>query len=165
VHTPSLQPAVARRLLALAERLQARSVVVVYGFGTDAVVQQLRSAGARLRRDPVSAAELARLIGATQKPAAAPPPAAGPAPRQFSDQALAVLAATPSTLACECPRHLSEIVQQLASFERYSADCSSRGPDDRALHEHLCSVAGTARSMFEQALLRVMAAEGIAMPT
>jgi DNA-binding transcriptional MerR regulator len=166
VHLPSLQPAAARRLLALAGRLQARSVVVVYGFGTDAVVQQLRAAGARVRRDPVSASDLARLVGA---PSPSPAPASAlaptdPAPRRFSDQALSALALTPSSVACECPRHLAEIVQQLAGFERYSADCGSRSPADAALHEHLSSVAGAARDLFEQALLRVMEAEGIAMP-
>jgi hypothetical protein len=89
---------------------------------------------------------------------------AGPAPRYFSDPALALLAQTPSNVACECPRHLAEIVQQLCGFERYSADCSSRSPADAALHEHLTQVAGTARAMFEQALQRVMDAEGIPMP-
>jgi DNA-binding transcriptional MerR regulator len=166
VHLPSLQPAAARRLMALADRLQARSVVVIYGFGTEAVVQQLRAAGARVRRDPVTPVDLARLVALPPKAAAATAAEvpAGLLPRRFSDPALAVLAQTPSTVACECPRHLAEIVQQLAGFERYSADCSSRSPADAALHEHLSQVAGTARAMFEQALLRVMDAEGIAMP-
>jgi MerR family transcriptional regulator, light-induced transcriptional regulator len=166
VHLPSLQPAAARRLLALADRLQTRTVVVVYGFGTEAVVEQLRAAGARMRRDPVTAADLARLVAEpldAQTLASAGVPA-GPAPRRFSDPALAVLAQTPSNVACECPRHLAEIVQQLCGFERYSADCSSRSPADAALHEHLNHVAGTARAMFEQALQRVMDAEGITVP-
>jgi DNA-binding transcriptional MerR regulator len=166
VHLPSLQPAAARRLLALADRLQARHVVVIYGFGTEAVVQQLRAAGARVRRDPVTAGDLARLVAVAPKALAAAGAAvpAEPAPRRFSDPALAVLAQTPSSVACECPRNLAEIVQHLAGFERYSADCGSRSPADAALHEHLNHVAGTARAMFEQALLRVMEAEGIAMP-
>jgi DNA-binding transcriptional MerR regulator len=166
VHLPSLQPPAARQVLALAGRLQVRSVVVIYGFGTEAVVQQLRAAGARVRRDPLGAGDLARLVGAPLPApvAAASPVPAGPLPRQFSDEALATLALTPSTVACECPRHLAEIVQQLAGFERYSAECGSRSPADAALHEHLSSVAGSARAMFEQALLRVMDAEGIAMP-
>ncbi len=166
VHLPSLQPAAARRLLALADRLQARALVVVYGFGTEAVVEQLRAAGARVRRDPVTAGDLARLVAEpikVQALASVGMPA-GPAPRHFSDPALALLAQTPSNVACECPRHLAEIVQQLCGFERYSADCSSRSPADAALHEHLTQVAGTARAMFEQALLRVMDAEGISMP-
>lgn len=166
VHQPSLQPAAARRLLALADRLQARSVVVIYGFGTEAVVQQLRAAGARVRRDPVTPGDLARLVAVPPRvpaPTGALVPSA-PAPRRFSDPALAVLAQTPSTVACECPRNLAEIVQHLAGFERYSADCGSRTPADATLHEHLNQVAATARAMFEQALLRVMEAEGIAMP-
>jgi MerR family transcriptional regulator, light-induced transcriptional regulator len=163
---PSLQPAAVSRLLALAGRLQVRAVVVIYAFGTEAVVQQLRAAGARVRRGPVSAGDLARLVAKPPAPSAAAlsPATPGPAPRQFSDAALALLASTPSSVACECPRHLAEIVQQLAGFERYSADCGARSPLDAALHEHLSSVAGMARAMFEQSLLRVMAAEGIGMP-
>jgi MerR family transcriptional regulator, light-induced transcriptional regulator len=167
VQLASLQAESARRLLALAGRLQARRVIVVYGFGADAVVQQLRAAGAQVHRDPVDPGDLLRLLGAPPRllPAqAAPTTPAGPLPRRFSDAALAALAVVPSSVACECPRHLAEIVQQLAGFERYSADCGSRSPADAALHAQLSGVAGTARAMFEQALLRVVEAEGIVLP-
>ena len=52
---------------------------------------------------------------------------------------------------------------QLAAFERYSADCSARTPADAALHRHLTGLAGAARAMFEQTLVRVVAEEGIAV--
>jgi MerR family transcriptional regulator, light-induced transcriptional regulator len=166
VHLPSLQPAAVRQLLALADRVGVRQVAVIYGFGTDALVQQLRSAGVHVRRDPVSADDLVRLMGGPPRalvPAAAALPGR-PLPRRFSAKALAALAQTPSSVACECPRHLAEIVQHLTGFEQYSADCGARSPADEALHAQLNHVAGTARAMFEQALLGVMDAEGIAMP-
>jgi hypothetical protein len=70
----------------------------------------------------------------------------------------------PSDVACECPRHLAEILLQLAGFERYSRDCQSRSPADAALHQHLSQLAGGARHLFEQALQRVMVDEGLVLP-
>lgn len=69
-----------------------------------------------------------------------------------------------SAVACECLRHISEIVGQLASFERYSDHCTSTGPDDAALHRHLSVIAGAARTMFERALQRVVDDEGLLLP-
>ena len=83
------------------------------------------------------------------------------APRRFSDEALAGLTQQVSSIACECPRHLAEIVLQLAHFERYSADCLAGSPADTALHLHLSGLAAAARTQFEQALARVVAAEGL----
>ncbi len=54
---------------------------------------------------------------------------------------------------------MSEIVAQLAGFERYSQDCTWTGPADAALHRHLSRTAGAARTMFEQALQRVVTDE------
>ena len=52
---------------------------------------------------------------------------------------------------------------QLASFERYSAQCASRNPADAALHADLQHAAGLARAIMESALERVALAEGIAL--
>jgi DNA-binding transcriptional MerR regulator len=161
VHLPSLQPALAERTLALAARVRAAALVVLYAFGAEALADSLRVAGAVLRREPVSARELAQLVST---PRALPEGHATAPPRRFSDEALLLLAEQPSSVACECPRHLAEIVTQLGSFERYSADCLSRSPADAALHRHLSALAGTARALFEQALERVAVAEGLDVP-
>jgi DNA-binding transcriptional MerR regulator len=168
VHLSSLQPSSAARVLALGTRLQVTSIVVFYTYGAEATAAGLRAAGAHVQRDPVSARELARLVASTPK--ARPRPderdadAVQPAPRRFSDEALAGLMDMRSTVACECPRHVAEIVLQLASFERYSADCVARGPADADLHRQLTALAGTARTMFEQALQRVVDDEGLVLP-
>lgn len=175
LHLPSVQPHHAERVLALARRVQAGATVLLYAFGAQLLLDSLAAAGLVLRREPASGRDLARLVAAVARPAAATSAAgkalatpasgaAGPAPRRFSDDSLAALAEIPSTVACECPRHLAEIVMQLASFERYSGDCLSRSPVDAALHRHLGALAGTARSMFEQALVRVMQEEGVPLP-
>ena len=165
VQLASLQPGDAPRLLALRTRLGAAALVVSYAFGTAAGVQALRAAGATVVRDPVSARELLRLVCGAAGPSDRDiRPGTAPAPRRYGDAALAALAEHPSTVACECPRHLAEILLQLASFERYSSDCGARTPADAALHQALAALAGHTRAQFEQALDRVIAAEGISLP-
>lgn len=159
-HLPSLQPAVAEQVLALAARWQVEKLVVLYAFGTEVVADSLRAAGATVRRDPCSGRELLRVLGSLQSAGAADAAADRPAPRRFSDEALTRLAEQPSSVACECPRHLAEIVLQLAHFENYSNECEVQNADDVALHRHLAGLAGAARAMFEQALVRVAQGEG-----
>ena len=84
--------------------------------------------------------------------------------RRFDDAALTEFAGLPSSVACECPSHVAELLMQIASFERYSASCANRSPADAELHTYLQRVAGTARMLFETALERVAVAEGLALP-
>ena len=169
VHLPSLQPAGAQRVLALAARQHAAAVVVLYAFGAEAVVATLDAAGATVRREPIAPRELAQLVAPLRRaaPAETPSPRDGTGweaePRRFSDEALAGLMQQASSVACECPRHLAEIVLQLAGFERYSADCLSASPADSALHLHLSGLTAAARTHFELALARVVAEEGLAL--
>ena len=173
VHIASLQAAVVDRVMALSARLGSPSVVVLYAFGRESLADTLRSAGANVRRDPISARELGQLITSLvwqKRPGAAAAADAfgqGAQPvqaREFDDATLAFLMDISTNVACECPRHVAEIVMQLASFERYSQDCMSRSPADADLHAHLTAVAAAARTGFEQALKRVIAAEGIVLP-
>ena len=163
VHLPSLHPALAERAMNLARQLRASTLMVLYAFGAETVAESLRAAGAIVRREPCTGRELARLLSATaQSPAkAASLPAASV--RRYSDEQLASLAEQPSTVLCECPRHLAEIVLQLAHFEQYSVECDVRSPADSALHRHLGNLAGAARAMFEQALERVVHEEGLSV--
>jgi hypothetical protein len=168
LHVPSLQPLLAEQAVALSARWRAKATVVLYGFGAEPVAEGLRATGALVRRDPISATELARLVAEVAPvpvpvPVPTPPSSATPPARSFSDDDLMTLADMPSNVACECPRHLAEILLQLGAFERYSTDCQSRGPADAALHLHLSQLAGTARSLFEQALQRVMVDEGLVL--
>lgn len=164
LHTES-----ADRVLALARRIGAQRVVVLYRFGPERAVQALQVAGAEARREPVSDTELAALWAASPRAeasaAATGVNADAPAPpRRFSDEALTEIAARSTTVACECPRHVAELVGQLASFEIYSAECLNRNADDAALHADLNRVAATARALFESALERVALAEGFELP-
>ena len=84
--------------------------------------------------------------------------------RRFDDQYLARVARALTTLYCECPRHVVELLRSLDAFEHYSAQCANRDPSDAELHRHLQRVAGCARAMFEDALVRIARAEKVALP-
>ncbi len=163
VYVSSLHASVTERVVALRAELPAPAAVVVYSFGAEAAADALRAAGVVVRREPVTGKELAQLIVASQSQPLPMPEASGarPAPRLFSDAELVSLAEAPSRVACECPRHLAEIVTLLAGFERYSAECVSQNEVDAALHRHLQDVASAARTMFEQALATVVIDEGL----
>lgn len=175
VRLETLQPETVERVLALHDRLPSAALLVLYAYGTEAVAQALRSAGATVRREQVSGHELARLVTGTRAGSAALPDdlasaqaaeaARRPiAPRRFSDEALTELTELSSSVACECPRHMAEIVMQLAAFERYSSECVSRGPEDAALHRELAALAGSTRTLFEVSLEQLVIAEGLQRP-
>jgi hypothetical protein len=84
--------------------------------------------------------------------------------RRYSDATLAQVATSASSVVCECPRHLAEIIGQLTSFEEYSEQCLNDTGEDAELHAYLRSVAGSARVMFEQALQRAARHGGMALP-
>ena len=163
VHVASLHMPVTERVLALGAALPARLVVVVYSFGAERAADVLRAAGATVRREPVSGGELAKMIVASKAPPAPEADAVPARPRRYSDSELVALAETPSRVACECPRHLAEIVTLLTAFEHYSTECISRDEKDAALHRHLHDVTSVARTMFEDALARVVVEEGLAV--
>lgn len=154
-----------RAIEALARAHGIGRVIVLYRFAPESTVETLKASGALVRREPVSDAELAELVRAVL-PLQAPgllPSGRLIAPRRYSDQTLARIAAISSPMLCECPRHVAELITQLASFEQYSQDCLHRSSEDAALHAYLCAVSGSARALFEQALARVAAHEGIAL--
>ncbi len=81
--------------------------------------------------------------------------------RRYNDETLARLAGQSSTIKCECPQHLAELITSLGVFEKYSNECESRSIKDAELHANLGSTASQARHMFENALSLVIEAENI----
>jgi DNA-binding transcriptional MerR regulator len=156
----------ADRLLALRSRVAARQTLVVYGFGSDLVVQRLRRQGITVWRGPMGRAEMGLLLRtvlgvATSYTAAT---SATPDAPRLSSNALALAARSTSRVLCECPRHLAELIQLLGDFEDYSGQCATDSPTDRQLHDDLGAAARHARGEFEQALRRLAAEEGWALP-
>ena len=163
IHVPSLHASMTERVITLRNSLPAANVVVVYSFGAEAVAEALCAAGVTVRREPVAGKELARLIVASRPIVAAFTGEAQKSRRHYTDAELVTLTEMPSVVACECPRHLAEIVTLLVDFELYSAECAARSQGDAALHRHLHDVTGTARTMLEQALVRLVIEEGLVL--
>lgn len=146
---------------------------VLYGFGADSVCEALATAGTALLREPQPDAVLAQWLQGLCRSAAAPslPVPGTPAhatdavpPRRWDDAALADFANRSSTIACECPRHVAELLAQLSHFEAYSAECENRNAADAELHAYLGQVAAAARARFESALEQVALREGLLLP-
>jgi MerR family transcriptional regulator, light-induced transcriptional regulator len=163
IHVSSLHASMTERVMALRTSLPAQNVIVIYSFGAEAVAERLRAAGVTVRREPVTGKELASLILASRPVVAAPVGSVQTNSRLYSDAELVALSEVPSLVACECPRHLAEIVTLLVGFELYSTECAARNQNDAELHRHLHDVTSAARSMLEQALARVVVEEGLVL--
>jgi DNA-binding transcriptional MerR regulator len=143
-------------------------VIVVYNYGQLVAVEALKVLGMLVRREPLSDPDLSDLISsvllvdASASAGVAGPTALIPA-RKYSDATLARVGGISSNILCECPRHVAELIAQLASFEQYSQDCLNNSAEDAHLHAYLRSVSGSARAMFELALEMVAVHEGISL--
>lgn len=81
-------------------------------------------------------------------------------PREFSPEQLSAARALRSSLDCECPCHLSDLIGALADFEDYSASCSVENWRDAAVHACIYVYAGQARWLLERALRAVLDGRG-----
>ena len=165
IHVPSLHASITERVMTLRNSLPAPNVIVIYSFGAEAVTEALRASGVTVRREPVAGKELASLVVASRLVVAAVASGTQTNRRRYSDAELVALTEMPSMVACECPRHLAEIVTLLVGFELYSTECAARNQNDAALHRHLHEVTSAARTTFEQALARVVVEEGLVLQT
>lgn len=168
VRVNSLHMASHASLRRLIQQHRIAQVIVLYSFGQERVVQAMKLAGMIVRREPVSESELADLVSsvllvdAPRSVGLAQPGGMIP-PRKYTDETLQRMAAISSQVLCECPRHVAELIAQLASFEQYSQECLNNSVQDATLHAHLSAISGSARAMFERALEMVAEHEGIAL--
>ncbi len=168
IELPTLHDEAPTILARIKEFCAARQVIVLYKFAPSAIVRKLRAAGYDIARAPANAPEMASLcqgfLRLSPAMAAVTVDATAPAPPRFDQGSLAAFADASNTVYCECPRHLVELVVNLVSFERYSAECANRSPEDAILHRDLQQTAGRARALLEDALVRVATADGIPIP-
>ncbi len=85
-------------------------------------------------------------------------------PKRFTEAELAAMIKVDSDIACECPAHLSELIQSLSAFEVYSAQCESRDEKDAALHRYLHGASARARAIMEEALSTLVVEDDIQLP-
>jgi DNA-binding transcriptional MerR regulator len=150
-------------------RARAAHMVIVYRYASAEALRRLPASRCSVLRAPMDASTLqahclsvmgAALVASAPAVAGAVTLQSAP-PQRYDDEALAQLAALSSTVKCECPRHLAELIASLSAFERYSAECESRCPGDAALHAYLHATASQARHIIEGALDHVIEFEGI----
>ncbi|QGZ43194.1 MerR family transcriptional regulator [Pseudoduganella flava] len=143
------------------------AVVVLYRFCSSATIRALRAHDCMVARMPSEMGELALLCRAALTGRQLPSPVRTPGmvpPVRFDEEGLATITAAGNRIACECPRHLADLLMMVGSFERYSAQCASRNEADAELHRELGHAAGLARSVLETAMERLVLAEGLPLP-
>ncbi len=166
IKVSTLQPQVYTAIRTLVAKHPLMRTVIIYNFATDAVVQAMKLSGLVVRREPISDAELAELLQQAMsiEPDRMPPAVATVAAvesRKYSEATLSRVAGMSTSVLCECPRHVAEILSQLASFEDYSQECLNTRAEDAQLHDYLRSISGSARMLFENALEKIAQLEGI----
>jgi DNA-binding transcriptional MerR regulator len=157
----------------------ARYGMFIYNYGQKQDIDRAIRSGVLSLKSPVSVSTIHAMVN--NQPAAAakagqtkttPAKAGGSSnwhfsgsikPRRFTQQQLAYLAGISSSIECECPQNLAELVSNLTAFEIYSAQCANRDRDDAALHHYLHQTCAEARTLIETALERVVDAEGISL--
>ncbi|MDQ3037336.1 MAG: hypothetical protein M3Y87_33385 [Myxococcota bacterium] len=83
--------------------------------------------------------------------------------RRFTRAQLGRLAEIQSSIECECPNHLSELLIALGAFEDYSRACRNRDDADARIHTMLYRNAARARSIVENALAELLVHERITL--
>ncbi|OOG61553.1 hypothetical protein B0E46_16435 [Rhodanobacter sp. B04] len=160
---------------AIEDAVKPELTMIVYAFAKWDLIEALRGKGRHVLRAPISVralrANLVHLIvrSLLDKPEPAPEPTvpagklpAGPAPqRRFDDVQLANLQEIISTVDCECPNQVADLVLALNAFENYSHDCKNRNADDAKVHAMLARVTGHARALMETAMAELCAFENI----
>jgi hypothetical protein len=155
VESDTLPTPVTEQLLALRSRV-AR-LLVVYRFASSHTLSELRQADIEVVRGPVNDDELLLHIA----PKVVESASDTTQQQRFSTEELARVAALTPALQCECPNHIAKLLMDIASFEKYSIECSTADPEAQALHNKLGDISAQARMLFEDALIAVASADNI----
>lgn len=163
---PAIHADTAREIKKMFRQSNARHAIVIYGFSSKTILESFAPDQFTLLQAPVSLFLLHLEIKRLMHPAEPVAPdknqntQAAP-PRMFTSQGLVDAANASDVLKCECPVHLSNIIQQLIQFEIYSAECENRTPEDAEMHARLKNTTGHARAIMESALKHLLVSEGV----
>lgn len=166
VECGTLSSQIVERVRALKTGTQEPKVIVTYQFGNAHWLEELESSGISVMDFPPEPGKLAFEIarGVAESEVLAGESNLGELmvgkPQQFSPAQLLAAANLQSTLDCECPRHISELITALVNFEEYSASCSIDNWHDAAVHSCIYAYTGQARHLMEKALQAVLEERG-----
>ncbi len=173
IEFPFLDRGIARELNAPELRKRARRILVIYAFSPSSIVSQLQRYGVQTLRAPVALEHVWQHCRPGHvKQVDWRPPAWNPRvasndpipPRRFTQEQLVYLSDVTTSLECECPHHMSSVIEQLSAFEDYSARCEVATQQDAALHGYLHQMTARARWLMEVALERLAEVENIPLP-
>lgn len=161
---PSFSAVEAKALGACIKKVTARNVVLSYRFARQQDVSYLRTLGVRMLKAPLDRIELHTMLSDLANPqhrsAKILPMRRAPS-RQFTDTALSKAANLTSSIDCECPHHMAELIKSLVAFEQYSAQCQNKDKASEDLHRHIYMRTAEAREIMETLLQSVLEQEGI----
>lgn len=164
IHVTELKEEIVAGTLRAAREMEALAIVIVYQSANDAAIERATRQNIQLvsTSDARTASEstLLESVRATNERRNGSNAVQVRKRRRFDDMKIASIAQMTSKIACDCPKHVAELIRQLTAFERYSDDCLSRTPTDALLHRRLGDAANHATSIFEAALADVMEHEG-----
>ncbi len=168
IEWPTLHPDSGVEATRLANRINARHLVLVYDYAPRTALERLPRDRMTALRSPLDLAALEAVVAwrfgfVGHSQAEADDIAGIVTRRHFNDRELAYLAAQSSAIACECPMHLAQLITTLVRFEAYSAECESRNAEDARLHAYLHRTTSQARSTMERALVRVVEFENLSL--
>lgn len=144
---------------AVVEDCKAELSLVTYSFARRQLLRALKGPSLRVLQAPVTLdvlqahfapLQIRRVLESTRKEVLTME--SPPSKQRYTREQLGQLMQVTSSVQCECPNNLAQVVEKLQAFEDYSRDCESRNEQDRAVHAMLYRSAATARAEMEKAL-------------
>ncbi len=170
IERPTINASTRNEVSKLLEDLGVWHVIVLYGFGSQSEISRLQSPQVSVIRSSIDVFELARLCmdragGDSKKLAVSEGSTVymedSLPTRRYSLKQLGELARISSAIQCECPKHLSDLIQSLVAFEIYSAECENKNDQDAQLHAYLHATTAQSRAILEDALAHVIKYENL----
>jgi DNA-binding transcriptional MerR regulator len=169
---PNLLDESADDIVSFQEQHDLILTLVLYRFAPSSVIRKLRAKRISVMRMPLDEIELEEACSRFLKQAsqavsasALPPFENVPPTQKYPIETLLKLSHIESSVFCECPRQLAQLLLSVASFEEYSAHCANRDSNDALIHRRLQSDAAIVRSLLEDSLARLLSYEGIDIET
>lgn len=166
IDCPALAPAQIKAIGDIRERLNNPEILVTYRMANERWLSELTRCGARSLTFPMEPAQLAFEMGNISVTADTRQgefdlgDLVKPKARMYSDDELIAASKLKSLLNCECPSHITQLVQLLSQFEEYSTQCSVENWQDAAVHACIYAYTNQARYLMEKALKSVIDERG-----
>lgn len=170
MENPTINVSTRNYVSKLLKKTGAWHAVVLYGFGAQAEINKLQGPQVSAIRSSIDVYELARLCvdraGGDAKSISANSNATvymeeSIPTRRYSAKQLESLSRITTSIQCECPQHLSDLIKSLVAFEIYSAECENKNDKDAELHSFLHATTSQSRAILEDALAHVITYENI----